>query len=228
MKLLIVQLGALLLISTANAGQTLRSVSWSDMSAVGKLLNGSVVPGSVLELDYGDQAESTRPICELFDPGITTPVHAITGEVRCENVRGRGYLEMWSHFADGGAYFSRTLGRGPLAPLEGNSGWRPFVVPFYNRPEGPPPVRLSFGVRYPGSGRVRLRSVRWAWCRGSASLRSSWVSLRSHGRSRMPSIIPSPCSVLSPRCCRLRSRRCLRKRYEDAELRRMASLDAGS
>lgn len=160
MKLLAVLLSTLLVPSVAGAEQTLRSVAWTDLSAAGQLQNGRIVPGGVLELGSNDQVESTLPIFDLADPGISTPVYAITGEVRCENVRGHGYLEMWSHFADGGEYFSRTLGRGPMAPLEGSSDWRPFVTPFFNRPEASPPVRLSFGLHHPGSGQVLLRSVR--------------------------------------------------------------------
>jgi hypothetical protein len=160
MKLLIVLLSAVLVTSAAGAAQTLRSESWADMRMARQLQNGRILPDGALELDSSDRGESTLAIFELADPGISTPVYAITGEVRCQDVRGRGYLEMWSHFADGQAFFSRTLGRGPMAPLEGSSGWRPFVVPFFNHPEGQPPVRLSFGVHHPGGGQVLLRSVR--------------------------------------------------------------------
>lgn len=184
MKLLIVLLSAVLVTSAAGAAQTLRSVSWTDMSAAGTLQNGRVLPDGALEVDSKDRVESTLPIFELSDPGISTPVFAITGEVRCENVRGRGYLEIWSHFADGGTFFSRTLGSGPLAPLAGTSGWRPFVVPFFNRPEGPPPVRLSFGIHHPGGGKVLLRSVRLVqYAAGEDPLRQSgqWWSERQGG-----------------------------------------------
>jgi hypothetical protein len=153
-------LGTLLLTSVAGAEQTLRSFSWTAMTIAGQLQNGVTVPGGALQLDSRDRLESTLPIFELADPGISMSVYAITGEVRCEHVGGHGYLELWSHFADGGAYFSRTLGRGPMAPLGGDSDWRPFVVPFFNSPGAPPPVRLSFGVHHPGGGHIQLRSVR--------------------------------------------------------------------
>jgi hypothetical protein len=159
MKALLALLGALAIASVANAGQTLRTLSWSELSTSGQLHQGRILPDGVLVLDADAGAEPTMPVFELTHLGVSTPVYAITGEVRCEQLGGSGYLEMWSHFPDGGAYFSRTLGTGPLAPLEGTSEWRPFVIPFYNRPGGPPPVRLSLGVQHPGGGRVSLRGV---------------------------------------------------------------------
>src|SRR5438034_3575346 len=153
MELLVVLLAAAVASSTAGAAQTLRSVSWTELGAAGQLQNGRVLQGGELDVEANGGAEATLPIFELQAPGISAPVYALTGEVRYDGLNGRGYLEMWSHFADGGAFFSRTLGPGGLAPLEGRSGWRPFVVPFSNRPGAPAPVRLSFGVHHPGGGR---------------------------------------------------------------------------
>ena len=184
MKLLVVLLASAVASSTAGAAQTLRSVSWTDLGAAGQLQNGRVLPGGELELQATDGAEATLPIFELQDLRISAPVYALTGEVRYDGLNGRGYLEMWSHFADGGAYFSRTLGPGVLAPLEGSSEWRPFVVPFSNRPEAPAPVRLSFGVHHPGGGRVLLRSVSLVqYAAGEDPLRAkdAWWSARQGG-----------------------------------------------
>jgi hypothetical protein len=160
MRLLIALLSAVLMPSAATAGQTLWSASWNDPNLARSLQNGHLLPGDVLEIGSTSGAESTLPIFEISDPGITQAVYAIAGEVRCENLGGLGYLEMWSRFPEGGEYFSRTLGRGPLAPLQGSSDWRPFVLPFFNRPGNAAPARLSFGAHLPGTGRILVRAVR--------------------------------------------------------------------
>ncbi len=156
MRLLTALLSAVLLTSTARAEQILRSVEWTELSLASQLQSGRITAEDELELESG--TPTTLTIFELSGPGITSPVFALIGEVRCDQLGGQGYLEMWSHFGEE-AYFSRTLGRGPVAPLAGTSNWRPFVVPFNNRPESPPPDRISFGVHHPGGGRVLLRSV---------------------------------------------------------------------
>jgi hypothetical protein len=279
-----VLLSAVLLASTAHAGQTLRSISWSDLGARRQLLSGRILPGGVLDIETRDGIETTLPIFEITDPGISMSTFALTGEVRCEGVRGRGYLEMWSRFADGGAYFSRTLGRGPVAPLEGTSGWRPFVVPFFNSRGSPPPAGISFGVHHPGHGRILLRSVRlaqyalaedplrpagqwWSERQGGVAggvagslfglLGALIGTLAGTGRARRvvfgalrlmqvigagtlvlgvaAIVMAQPYPVYYPllllgvvgSLVPIALTPALRKRYEDAELRRIAALDAG-
>ena len=54
-------------------------------------------------------------VLTILQPKITTDFYAVTGEVRYDNVEGDGFLEMWNHFGETAAYFSRTLGiTGPL------------------------------------------------------------------------------------------------------------------
>jgi hypothetical protein len=170
--------------SAATAEQTLQSVSWNDPGLARILQNGHILPGDVLEIGSTNGAESTLPIFEIPDPGITQPVYAIAGEVRCESLGGLGYLEMWSRFADGSEYFSRTLGRGPLAPLQGSLDWRPFVLPFFNRAGSAAPVRLSFGAHLPGTGRILVRAVRvaqYAAGEDPTRTRGQWWSERESG-----------------------------------------------
>src|SRR5690242_6035510 len=90
MRSLVALLGVALLASVAVAGQTLRELSWVQLHDAGRLLGGHVRPDGVLEIDPPDQAGAAVPILELESPGISRPVYAITGEVRCENVRGGG------------------------------------------------------------------------------------------------------------------------------------------
>ena len=45
---------------------------------------------------------------------------------------------------------------GPLRRLEGSSGWRTFVLPFFNREGGPPPDRLVLNLVLTGAGTVDI------------------------------------------------------------------------
>ncbi len=76
--------------------------------------------------------------------------------MRYDAVEVPSYLELWSHFPDGGQYFTRTLGEaGPMLKLAGSSGWRSFALPF-DATGAPPPSRLVLNVVLAGRGRVEL------------------------------------------------------------------------
>lgn len=93
-------------------------------------------------------------------PGIRTKVYGLIGDVKYEDVQGRGYLEMWSRFADGGMYFSRTLGDfGPMKSLSETSDWRKFSLPFISK-ENHFPTELAFNMVFKGRGTVWIRNVK--------------------------------------------------------------------
>lgn len=95
-------------------------------------------------------------VLTIEDPKITHATYAIRGLVKYEDVKGIGYLEMWSHFPDGSAYFSRTLGdAGPMRSIRGSSDWREFVLPFSSSP-GKSPSRLEVNVVLPEGGTLWL------------------------------------------------------------------------
>ncbi len=163
MKWLMIGLGLLLSASFVRAEEVLREVSWSAARRTGTTLDGEVLPatGSTpfeqLKVDNAqDRTHSVRAL-SLETPGITRSRYAITGQVRFEGVEGNGYLEMWSHFPDGSRYFSRTLATaGPMKSLAGSSGWRRFVLPFFNKEGGAPPVKVDVNIVLPGRGTVYL------------------------------------------------------------------------
>jgi hypothetical protein len=82
--------------------------------------------------------------------------YAIRGQVRYSNVEGQGYLEMWSVFADGRRFFSRTLATsGSLAVVTGNSDWRLFELPFVLQGAAGP-ARLEINIVLPQAGIVTV------------------------------------------------------------------------
>ena len=124
------------------------------MSAGSVLPPTAEAPFSSLKIDGGTGAPVTVAIIER--PAIKGQRYAVTGQVRYEGVEGAGYLEMWSHFPNGGQYFSRTLGDvGPMMKLQGSSEWRQFTLPF-DATGAPPPTRLVVNVVLPGRGVVYL------------------------------------------------------------------------
>jgi hypothetical protein len=124
---------------------------------------------------------STR-VFALAAPAVTGESYAITGRVAYEGVAGDGYLEMWSHFADGSRYFSRTLdARGLLAKLTGSSPERAFVLPFFLGEGGPRPTRLEVNVVLPGAGQVVVSGLRFVPDANEALAPGAWWSDRTGG-----------------------------------------------
>jgi hypothetical protein len=145
-----------------SAERTVREISWSALKAEGRLASGEVVPqggGSTsesLRVTNPDGTPRTIPLFTIDEPGVKSPRYLFRGEVQGEGIEGQGYLEMWSFFAGGGRYFSRTLAQvGPMASLSGTFRFRPFLLPFTAEP-GMSPEKLAVGVAFPGHGTVIL------------------------------------------------------------------------
>ena len=145
------------------AGAT--ELKWDVLQKQGRVVIGTVLPPEtggafyILRITGGGAGEPTQTVLTLDKPAINRPRYALTGQVRYEGIEGIGYLEMWSHFPDGGQYFSRTLGEaGPMMKLQGTSGWRAFTLPF-DATGAPSPTKLVFNVVLPGRGVVYLGSL---------------------------------------------------------------------
>jgi hypothetical protein len=116
--------------------------------------SGEVIEGNVRV--SGDGAGGTIPLITIKVPDLGREGYVIRGRVRYTDVEGSGYLEMWNVFADGGRYFTRTLGAdGSMAVLAGTSDWRPFELPFFLQGAAPP-SQLEINVVLPGSGSVEV------------------------------------------------------------------------
>ena len=95
----------------------------------------------------------------LDNPPITQSHYAIVGTVGYQEVSAPAYLELWSEFADGSRYFSRTLAdSGPLMNIEGSSAQRDFRLPFEARP-GLTPKRLTLNLVMAGRGTVTIEKA---------------------------------------------------------------------
>ena len=150
----------------ATAERVVRELSWSALKSEGRLANGEVVPaggGSAFESLRVANAESAPRLVPLFAidaPGVKAPRYLFRGEVRGQSIEGQAYLEMWSFFAGGARYFSRTLAQvGPMASLSGTFASRRFILPF-TAEAGMAPERLTVSVAFPGRGTVLLSPLR--------------------------------------------------------------------
>lgn len=172
-------LGSLLWLAGASAvraEELVRDVSWSALAKAGKLTSGEVVRDAklgqeILKVENKEASPKTINILDLEQPGVKSIHYAINGRVRYDDVQKGyaqnqrapqvGYLEMWNCFANGGMYFSRTLGdSGPFQYLEGTSDWRPFSLPFFSEEKVGTPTRLIVNVVLPGRGTVYLSPLR--------------------------------------------------------------------
>jgi hypothetical protein len=70
-------------------------------------LSGEVVDGAAHVT--ADPGGGQLPLVTIAAPDLGTIGYTVRGDVRYRDVAGDGYLEMWSVFADGSRYFTRTL-----------------------------------------------------------------------------------------------------------------------
>jgi hypothetical protein len=136
--------------ATVAAQEPAMEIKWATSAPV----SGQVIDGNVLL--SADGSGGLFPLIAVDAPDLGRVGYSVRGRVRYSDVIGSGYLEMWSVFADGSRYFSRTLGtEGPMAVVTGTSDWRPFELPFFL--EGvAPPSRLEINVVLPASGTVEI------------------------------------------------------------------------
>jgi hypothetical protein len=164
MKTILFLLTAIIFTAAARADeQVIPSFSWKELADAGKLTAGTLTgePDNALKIDNRGPGAMSATVLTIVRPKITTDFYAVTGEVRYVDVEGDGFLEMWSHFGETAAYFSRTLGlTGPMAKLTGTSEWRTFTLPFNAKGSSSRPSKLVVNVYLPGKGSVFLGNLR--------------------------------------------------------------------
>ncbi len=143
--------------STTAAEEEVREISWAKLREVGELKQGEVqADGSLLVVSRTGATEKIE-LFTLEKPRISTLRYAFLGEVRYQNMHSGSYLEMWNHFPDDTAFFTRTLATtGPMKSLAGTSDWRTVVLPFFSEPGLGSPAKLVVNVNFTGSGKLWL------------------------------------------------------------------------
>lgn len=180
----------LLLAVPAWGEEVVRRIEWQELASASRLKAGTVVTdaagveGPSLRVAHEGAAPVTLPLVTIERPGIRTARYALRGRVKYEGVAAGGYLEMWNYLSEG-AFFSRTLApSGPRRRLEGSSGWRAFVLPFFNREGGTPPERLALNLVLAGAGTVEigpLELVQFASGEDPLAGSTAWWSDRQAG-----------------------------------------------
>lgn len=173
--------GSLLLfvfVSVCDGAETMREISWKDQQGSQELLAGEVVTPDAQSFDEALRVQNTEStpktvqVLVLDNPGVSSIRYAIAGQIRYEDIEGISYLEMWNHFSNGDAYFSRTLADyGPMENIRGSSDWREFSLPFLSSREAGPPTKIVLNVVFAGRGTVELSPIRvvqhagpwWGW-----------------------------------------------------------------
>jgi hypothetical protein len=167
-----------------------------DWKALAK--NGTIFPGRLssneaafLEVENTNATELRVTLLKIENPPVSSMQYAVTGEIAYENVKGDGFLELWSVFAPRkpGAreerYFTRTLGRsGEMGKISGTSATRPFSLVFDRTGTLHPPIQFEINLILPGPGKVRigpLKLVEYASSGRTLANSSPWWSENSGG-----------------------------------------------
>lgn len=145
--------------AVAGAGQVYR---WGEVFTGEPVPEGARVDeaAGALVVEGTPGAPRTIRLLTIDEPGVEGMTYGLSGRVAYQGVEGEGYLEMWSLFADGTRYFSRTLADGgPMGKIAGTSPGREFLVPFDRSGAPEPPVGLEVNLVLPGAGAVTLGEV---------------------------------------------------------------------
>jgi hypothetical protein len=108
-----------------------------------------------------------RTVVHIADVAIDAPELprlSYRAKLRCENVNGRAYLEMWVRVKGMGEYFSRAL----HSQISGTSEWSTHEAPFFLE-KGQIPTRARLNVVVEGDGTVWIDGARLSAGRGSGS-----------------------------------------------------------
>jgi hypothetical protein len=188
MKTSILFLSLYLLSCSLQAEELVRAVSFSDAIEGGAPRAGEVIDEDTLTVTAAP-GKQFQLLIEIADPGISSPVYALKGMIRYENVEGDGFLQLDNHFGARGTYFTKSLApTGPLRKISGSSDWRPFLLPFYantgDQADGTSllPEKLTLGLYLPGSGTVSIRGVSlYQYASDEDPLQSTgqWISNRN-------------------------------------------------
>ncbi|MCX6856839.1 MAG: protein kinase [Verrucomicrobia bacterium] len=99
------------------------------------------------------QAQVVR-LFEVTPPALDDCTIFYRAKLRCENVQGQAYLEMWCRVPPFGESFSRGLDKA----LTGSTGWASYEIPFFLK-KGEKPDLLKLNLSIQGTGKVWIKDV---------------------------------------------------------------------
>jgi hypothetical protein len=178
---LLVALGAAMIVAVSTGGAAAAGtgegtkIDWTKEPVEGARLVPGTAPGGgpALRVDSSRSGIAVR-LATIDRPPVEPEGYVVTGQVRYQGVQGRGYLEMWSVFADGSRYFSRTLAAtGPLALAFGHLGVAFFRSSLLPR-RSPTPLQPRDQPRSAGR-RDRLAGVDEAERPGRRTAVTTWM-----------------------------------------------------
>jgi len=174
--------------------RVIRSISWKEVKHSGAFPAGKLDAGpsdagplfsESLRIENPGGQPKTIQVFALDNPGITSLRYGVLGSVRYQDATPGTYLEMWSYFPNGEAFFSHTLDNsGPMQRIERSSDWRPFVLPFFSNEKAGSPKRLEVNVVFAGKGTVwlgPLRLVEYEANEDPLAVPGAWWSDRAAG-----------------------------------------------
>jgi hypothetical protein len=97
-------------------------------------------------------------IIKLFETGDVEVENAriiYQAQLKCANLEGKAYLEMWCHFPGKGEFYSRAL----HSKISGDTGWSSHETIFtLTEKENPDNVKLNLVIN--GTGTVWMDNIR--------------------------------------------------------------------
>ncbi|MFT4554919.1 MAG: hypothetical protein ACI93T_003005 [Porticoccaceae bacterium] len=201
-NLLKATLALLLTGSAAMAEDHVATIRWSELKSDGKLVSGEVVQtppesSQSTEEEILVSNDSGQPLLArlvtIESPEISSESselsrfnYKISGRIRYEGVEQPGYLEMWSHFAVGGAYFTKTVGNsGPMGVIHGESASREFILPFQSNVVSGAPTKLEINLVLPANGKVWISPLKLSetdgneWAANATTAEGAWWGNRT-------------------------------------------------
>ena len=97
----------------------------------------------------------TVNLYEINDVEIENARLIYQARVRCENLGGKAYLEMWCHFPGKGDFFSRGL----QAPISGTMNWTTVETPFFLK-TGEKPNIIKLNLVVDGKGTAWIDDIK--------------------------------------------------------------------
>ncbi|MCB1042066.1 MAG: hypothetical protein KDC35_03955 [Acidobacteria bacterium] len=149
---------------------------WVRAQQIGALQNGTLMDHdgvTWVRLEFDQDA--SYPLLVWQNPEIKGTQYRLSGELD-GSFEGEAFLEMWSVFADGSRYFTRTLAAsGPMGKLQGELQDHQFVLPFDTMGKVPAPVQLELNLVAIGSGHMVAGPI--TLTSSSMRLGGGWVAI---------------------------------------------------